>query len=351
MSSARKVVEPSRTFWKRRNPLALLAPLIVTFATAPVVATPLPRLLVARESNAADCPDATELALAVERQMQRPALDPTNDESTGPVYAVHIERSADGYAATIQSGDLTRDLSDPGFTCTELGDALALTLAILLDNEPSPSPSPSPSPAPKPPAWVPPTAKQNTVRVVKPIHPWNVGISGGIAESAGFLTPFSFAVMGDVWVRYRAASVGVGVFAIPFATENNTKTTAVTMQLMTGTLHGCGMLVGKPSVINFSLCGQSFFGLVHGEGRGYSVNRAGTRPWFALGTMGSLEGQFSRRLGWSIRLTIAVPVVTQRFTARRTDGTGVDTLDTTITLFEPEKLAGFLGAGLRWTIF
>lgn len=360
MSPSRKIVEPLRAYWKRRSPLAcvacfaLLVPLIITFAGTPAVAaTPLPRLVVARDSNAADCPDATELALAVERQMQRPALDPTHDERTGPVYAVHIEHSADGYAATIQSGDLTRDLADPGLTCAELGDALALTLAILLDNEPSPPPPPppSPTPSPKPPVSVPPTQKPMTVRRENPIRQWNFGIYGGIAETIGFLTPFSFAMMGDVWVRYRAASFGAGVFAIPWPTENNTKATAVTMQLITGTFNGCGMLAGKPSGLNFSLCGQSLLGVVHGEGRGYTINRAGTRPWFALGGMGSLEGQFFAGLGWSIRLTVAVPVITQRFTARRIEGAGPDALDTITTLFEPSKLAGFLGAGLRWTIF
>lgn len=324
-----------RLFWR------LLAPFVVTFVITPAAAEPLPRLVVVRASDASDCPDATELALAVERQMQRPALDPTNDERAAAVYEVRIEHSADGYAATIQAGNLTRNLSDPGLTCTGLSEALALTLTILLDNEPLKPSLPATTLLSAPSRLSRPTPVPMVIFVIKPVKRWSMGIDGGIAETLGFLSPLSFAVMGDVWLRYRALSFGAGVFTIPLAKENGKQSTAVAMQLITGTFYACGRIAGKPSGVHFSFCGQTFVGAVHGEGQGYSINREGTRPWFALGAMGALQGSVVGSLGWFIRLGLAVPVVSQRFTAQ----------DNIVTLFEPAPVAPFLGAGLRWTIF
>jgi hypothetical protein len=329
-----------------------------TFVVAPAAGAPLPRLVVVRASNAADCPDAIALALAVERQMQRPALDPTNDEatndeSTRAVYEVRIERSADGYAATIQAGDFTRDLSDPGLTCAELGDALALTLAILLDSEPSAPPPPDP-PIPPPPAPVVlprPTPTTNSSRVSKPIRNWNVAVNAGIGESIGFLTPFSFAVTGDVWFRHRSVMFGAGIFANPWATATDGGKGLVTLRLVTGTLQTCGNFAKKPLGIQFSLCGQAFVGAVYGSGSGHAINRDGNGPWFALGPMGLMERPLTSRLAWTIRTTVVVPVVSQRFTVRRIEDTGADVTETTVSLFEPAKVAWFLGVGLRWTIY
>ncbi len=351
MLPARRIVVTQCVSPKPRSFLRMLAPFVVTLVIAPAAAAPLPRLVVARSPDATDCPDATELALAVERQMQRPALDPTNDAHTAAVYDVRIEHSADGYAATIQADNLTRNLSDPGSTCTGLGEALALTLAILLDNEPSKPPS-----SPTPPLSAPPALPRRTPTtmiafIVKPIQHWNMGTEGGIGETLGFLSPLSFAVTLDVWFRYRAVSIGSGIFFVPSAIENGKQATSVALQLITGDLYACGRVAGKPSGTNFSLCGQTFVGVVHGEGRGYSVNREGTRPWFALGTMGSLQGVVVGSLGWFLRLSVAVPVVSQRFTAHEIDGTGINTRDNIVTLFDPAPVAVFLGAGLRWTIY
>lgn len=323
-------------------------------------ASPLPRLVVVRSAEAADCPDAKALALAVEQQMQRPALDPATENPTTTVYEVRIESSANGYIATIQAGDLTRDLSDPGSTCAELGEALALTLTILLDNEPSPPqpdplpPQPEPLPEPSPPPVLPrptPAPPAKIIRSAKPIRDWNLGIDGGLGESIGFLSPSKFAFFGNAWFRYRTASFGAGVFAIPWDDANGPGAGKVVLRLVTGTLHACGRIAGNPSGVHFSLCGQSFVGAVRGQGEGFPINREGTQPWFALGGMGLLERPLTARLGLSLRASLAVPVVSQRFTATFVEGSGADARETSVTLFEPETWAAFLGAGLRWTIF
>lgn len=331
----------------------------------PATAAPLPRLVVVRSSDAADCPDAPALARAVEQHMQRPAFDSTTDPSTSDQMStnpspndtveVRISRTSDGYAATIRAGDLTRDLSDPGSTCTELGEALALTLAILLDTEAAPptsTPAPVSTPKPAPATELPrPTPAPKTARLTKPPRDWNVGVDVGLGPTLGFLTPGAFALNSNVWLRYQRASFGAGLFVLPWARVNDTSTTIVDLRLILGSMHACGRILGKPNVIHLSWCGQSFVGAIHGEGVGYPINRAGTRPWLAFGTMGVLEGRWTERLGWSVRMSVAVPVLSQRFTVTRVEGTGADVRETPVTLFEPYKFAAFLGIGLRWTIF
>ncbi len=91
--------------------------------------------------------------------MKRPALRPRKDPGGSgkerPSLDVQIYRSEAGYTAVVQTGEKTRQISDKGATCRGLADAMAITLAILLDTEvPPPEPEPPPpaatTPEPKP---------------------------------------------------------------------------------------------------------------------------------------------------------------------------------------------------------
>lgn len=316
------------------------------------LAAPSPRLVVLRSDDAADCPDAVALASAVDKQMQRPALNPTTNEPDAPVYEVRIARSKEGYSATIQSGDLTRELSDPGSTCGELADALALTLAILLDNEPAPLPPATtvPSDSSLKPVSTPASASSTppppVVFRVKPARRWHVGVDLAVGETIGFLTPVSFAFVAGASFRYDRISIGAGMFGIPWATVDQNATAGVDLRLFTSLVHVCGRVAGKASGIHLSACGQTFLGAIHGVGRGFPVNRGGTQPWWALGAMGSLDGPLAARVGWFLRLSLAVPIVSYRFTATPNPSTESNP----VTLFEPLPFAAFLSAGLRWTI-
>jgi hypothetical protein len=117
---------------------------------------PLPRLVVARAPAASDCPDAAALAAEVARRMGRPALDPIGIEGM-PGLDVRFERQGDAYAAVVVVRGRERRLADPGPGCAGLADALALTLAILLDRD-APPPLPPPPPLRPLPPSVPPPA-------------------------------------------------------------------------------------------------------------------------------------------------------------------------------------------------
>lgn len=309
--------------------------------------SPLPRLVVNRSPEAMDCPDASALAFVVEKQMQHPVLDPSPENTETSTYEVAIARSNAGYSATIRAGELTRELSDPGSTCAELADALALTLAIMLDNEPMVGPpKPLEVAAPNKSEPLPPIV----VRVIlPPKRRWNMGLAGSIGETIGFLTPISFAISPEAFFRYRAATFSLGAFLLPWATSGD-DSASVRMQLFTGSISGCGRLAGKQTSIHFDLCGHSFLGAVRGEGVGFVTNHQETRPWFGLGASGLLEGPINGRFDWFLRLGLTVPIVTQRFTGMRTVGTGQSAMDVPTTLFEPSKFAGYLAIGVRWTI-
>lgn len=327
--------------------LSFLIALVLSLVPSAAFAANLPRLVVHRSPEAMDCPDGAALALVVEKQMQRPVLDPSPESAGTSVVEVTIARSKAGYSATIRSGDLSRDLSDPGSTCAELADALALTLAIMLDNEPmviSDKPA-DPAPTLKSPS-LPPIAVR---LILPPTHRWNMGLAGSLGETIGFLTPFSFAISPEAWFRYRAASFSIGAFLLPWATAGDSST-SVHLQLWTGFLTGCGRLAGQTSHLHFDLCGQSFLGVVHGEGVGFAINHQETKPWFGLGGMGVLEGPLVSRLDWFLRLGLTVPIVTQRFTGSRTEGTVDNPTEVSRLLFEPAKFAGYLALGVRWTI-
>lgn len=343
---------------------SLLAPAFA-FTTAAAItahAGPMPRLVVDRAPEAADCPDASALAAAVARHTQRPALDPNGEDAGASIYEVKILHSAEGYAATLKVGDLTRQLSDPGTTCAELADALALTLAILLDSdpatspaapaEPSPPPPSPPAPAvvlPKPP---PPLPAPPPPPAPRPNAPparagWNLDLDVGAAETVGFLEPLAPAITGDIALRLRSGSIGAGVLVMPAITVD-APPGEVRIWLVAGTARACVPALGWRERALLSLCAQPMIGAIHGEGRGYDPDREGTRPWMAVAGTGLVDGPLLGRLGWFVRFTLAVPVLMQQFTVDQTTSRAPGM--TTIPVFTPSPAGGLLGVGLRWSI-
>jgi len=281
--------------------------------------------------------------------MQRPALDPGGADRFAPLYEVQIFRSDDGYAAIIQSGGLARQLSDPGPTCGELAEALALTLAILLDSEAPPRAAPTPPPVVTQPQPPPPPVRPPPPPPLPPRKRWDASLELGAAQSFGVLTPLSWAFTGEVSLRFRAFSIGAGAIWLPTRTVEAAPGT-VDLGLVAGTARACATVAGELDAPRFSLCGQPMLGVIRGEGNGYTPDRAGIAPWFALGIGALAEGPILGPIGWSARATLTVPVVTQKFTVDRREGTGSAELVRTVTAFDPSPLGILLGAGLRVTI-
>ncbi|WP_281316098.1 hypothetical protein [Polyangium sp. y55x31] len=146
------------------------------------------------------------------------------------------------------------------------------------------------------------------------------------------------------------ASFGVGVLGLPWSSVDFPPG-EVHLWLVVATARACGAVLGRPRGVSLSLCAQPFLGAVHGEGRGLEENREGTRPWIALGGTGLLEGPLVGRLGWSVRLGFAVPLLSQAFTVDQPTGDAPPLATTrTVTAFQPASIGGLLGAGLRFPI-
>lgn len=345
-----------------------------------VVAAPLPRLAVQRAPSATDCPDAPSLAIAVEGVMERRALDPvsTAGPPTGagdtPAKAGGALASADGaaelevhflhdganYTAVLQAGGRTRQLSsEVGASCGELVEALALTLAILLDSDP-PAPAPvAPAPAPAAPARAPAPVAPALAPVVPapprrppPAARGDVSMELGAAQTVGMLDPFRAAAMADVSVRRRGWSAGVGGVWLP-PQETELAPGVVSLGLGAATARGCATIAGDLDGLRLSACAAAVLGAVYGSGKGFAPDREASAPWFALGGSAVAEGTLlgSSALGWSARATLLAPVARARFTVERRAGGEVGAPLTQDVALDPSPVGLLVGLSARVSIF
>ncbi|WP_437630080.1 hypothetical protein [Sorangium sp. So ce854] len=384
-------------------------------------APPRPRLAVHRAPSAADCPDATPLAAAVERLMKQQVLDPVSSPAGAdgapagadgapapatpppatpapatpapatpapatpapatpapatpapatpapaaagvvPEYEVHFVRTESTYTAVLQAGGRTRLLSsEPGATCGELVEALALTIAILLDSEPVPAPvAPAPPPvAPAPPPVAPAPSPAPPPRRPAPPPPpprappsWDVSAELGAAGTVGLLDPLRAAAMADVSLRRRAWSAGLGAVWLP-SQDIDVGPGVASIGLVAATARGCATIAGALDGLRLSACAASVLGAVHGAGRGLTPSREESAPWFAVGGSALAEGPLfgSRALGWSARATVLVPVARARFTVDRRAGSDTGAPVTTDAVLDPSPVGLLVGLGARVSIF
>ena len=306
--------------------LAALAPL--AFASA-ASAEPLPRLAVHRAPEASACPDA-------------PALDPDDESPAAPVYAVRLSRSSDGYSAVLQYGDLSRKLEDPGATCDALADALALTLAILLDAAPSRRPALLLS--------LPLGSLAELVERRPRLKTWEVSLDIGAVGVMGLSPLASAAGIGEVSLRIRRISFGAGALWLP-TTTRSVEPGVISLSLVAATARVCADPLG-PAENGFrvSLCAQPMLGALHGQGRGYHPDRQGTAPWFALGVTALGEGTIAGPVGWSARATLLPLIASPSFTVDQARADGETPAVTTTTVYSPASVGFLLGAGLRVSI-
>jgi hypothetical protein len=388
---------------------ALGGALALVAGAAPARAEPLPHLAVHRTADVGDCPDAATLAAAVAKQMKRPAVEPVAEirRTTGPSGAaatagvagldVQLYRSAEGYTAVITAAGKTRTIADRGATCAGLGDALAITLAILLDTEgpailAAQGPETAVRPAPREEVWPsgePPPADSSarggsgsgeepggapsstrsslpglersspypgsppafwsTAPPVAPRPPppapvqspfGQVSLEAGVLGTAGILGSVAFGAAASATLRLsRGTTLAAGGFWLPAETIAFAPGT-VRVDLAGGFLRGCGLVLGRPSAAHGSLCLHPAVGAIHGQGSGYATNGTSTQPWIALGADLEGAGPLWGPLGWVARAGVLVPLERQGFSV-----TAVG------TAFDPSAAGGVVEGGLRVTIW
>ncbi|WP_437661558.1 hypothetical protein [Sorangium sp. So ce1182] len=385
---------PRSSRWGALGVLALCAVSLGSPRVASA-APPYPRLAVHRAPSAEGCPDALSLAAAVEHLMKQPALDPVSSPASAgggspaaaagdpasaggdippssgagaaavappdagapasaggaaPEYEVHFLRTGATYTAVLQAGGRARQLSsEPGAACDELVGALALTIAILLDSEATPATASAPverapaalapaAPAPPPPPL--------------PARGWDVSAELGAAGTVGVLDPLRPAVMGELSLRRRAWSAGLGAVWLP-RQEIDVTPGAASIGLVAAAARGCATITGELDGFRLSACAASLLGAVHGAGKGFAPDREASAPWFAVGGSAIAEGPLfgTRALGWSARATLLVPVSRARFTVDRRSGSEAGAPVTTDAVLDPSPVGLLVGLGARVSIF
>jgi len=311
---------------------------------------PLPDLLVHRTDDTADCPDTAALAARVDQHMKRPALRPrTKIADAGqppPSLDVQIYRSEAGYTAVVQTGEKTRQITDKGSNCKGLADAMAITLAILLDTEIPPPPAPptpaaEPTPAPPTPAIAPIEAAKDATTppsrtlpdapFTAPPRLFRVVAGAGATVATGLLTPLSIGGTGYAGIGIgRVFSLEVGFLVLPTQTvpyagkvlgAATNAAPRVDVQLTSALFRLCATARLVSEETRAGLCAGALVGTIHGEGQGFRVNLSATDPWVAANLGAVVEQTLFWRLSLVTRAAVYVPLLRRSFTVADVDPT------------------------------
>lgn len=324
--SSRALRDPTRS--RARLASAAAAAAIALAAAPDALAAGLPTVAVHRTEDASSCPDARALAARVAAQMKAAALDPLEEGASTaagakiePGLDVQIYRSEKGFTAVMRAGTKTRQLSDDGANCAGLADALAISIAILLDTEPLPPP-PEPPPSPEPPPVTPPAPPAPAPPRVPASFPEvrsfhvSLALSGAITE--GLVGSLAASISGELELRVGRFSIAGGVLAlpgqtIPFASARF-PLGEVDVSLVTGFLRACGTIYGNGDAERLALCAAPVIGSIRGEGHNYVPERSTADLWVAAAASALYQRRIAGPFSLGSRATLFVPFTRQVFT-------------------------------------
>lgn len=322
-----------------------------------------PEISVERSPRAMGCPDSADLEAAVAKQRAGPTKAGAPERDPGERIEVRIARDDEGYEALIDAPRGLRRIRDPGPSCDGLAAALAVTVALILDEiereageeagegfASGDAPAAEPEEAPAPPARVAPrpsAPRDASARLPPSRRETPAGEEGAVSfhllagPSLGLLTPLSLAALGEIEIRLGGRlSFGVGLAWLP------TRTIAfpaaaypegeVDVSLAAGIGRACLRAAGSATA-SLDLCAMPAAGALRGEGRNYRSSRGASEPWVALGAGAVAAGRLAGSLGWSGRLGVFVPLARPAFTVTSTSGSA----------YESAPLALLVAAGLR----
>jgi len=267
-----------------------------------------PTLVVDRGAGAERCPDAGALGARVEQIRGKPTTDlPT-------AYHVTFAKKDDGFLATLRTDEgsgSVRTLEHDGTECAALGQAVAVTLALLFDSDVEQKRA-----APT----VPPPAPSTVATVTKPPPPPSpsreVSLSLGPIALFGVIRPIAPAVAAEVGLAFRPLRVSAGaMFAWPQTTSLGPGT--VRESLLSGFARAC-FTTWRSGALRFDACTGFLAGAITAEAEGYTRNEHRTRAWVALPLEAALAG-WAAPIGWELSLAGLLPLMRSDFTV---DGVG-----------------------------
>lgn len=306
--------------------LCALASLGSTTRSAKAGEGALPRLSVVAPEGVAECPDAASIA---SKLRELAGHDVVTIDSSGPAderWLVTLRREGSGYGATVRvegarSGE--RQLNAPGVACGELREAVAVTIALVLDHA-------LVLDAPKTAAPARPEAP-----------PSRVSLEGRLGAEVGLLPNAS--TLGALGLEVSPSpghwAFGGGAFGVaPVTVEDDPG--RVDLSLLGAYARACRLVAGAPEALRGSVCALAAFGALGGKGRGYpSGNRQAYSPWVAPGVAASLRGPLGGAFGWSLTAAGYAPLLRGGFSI---GNRGV--------VYDPAPAGASLEAGVFWTI-
>jgi hypothetical protein len=262
-----------------------------------------------------DCATAEAFYESVRRRTER--VRPVTEAEMGVRVVVRLTRvgtQAHGELRVIGEHGESDTRRVDGNTCTEVIEALSLTVALAVDpnvhlappEPPQPvyvETTPPPLPPPEEPPPPPPPERSLETRV------------GAALVAMGQVTPYvSFG--GELSLRFvmpweAASSFGIALIHVQndlFASADHASVRSTLFQL-----EACPVRIGDASSVTLEPCFTGLGGWLGVEGRGVDHSSSVTRSYYSLG--GSLIGGAALGKSWSAELTVgfAVPLVRRRF--------------------------------------
>jgi hypothetical protein len=290
--------------------MVIAASLCAQNAVAQSNFTPPAGVAVSRSTDAPDCPDAATLAVSVADIRGVPSLVTTRGADTRLQFEVEVTRNRSGYAAVIRaSGSRSgeRRIADIGEDCSGLAQALAVTIAIILDDERDAPADPVPTTA----EWAPrktSTAQPPVAPPRKSIwRPYALGVGTvGVLESVAFGPSVGLSLdLGQALIGADALWLLPRTFDLPPG--------RVDVSLVAASVYGCwraGAIESEPWV---GVCAHVSAGSLGGSADGFTTNKSARRPWIAPGIGTIAGGPLVGSIEWFAQGKLYVPVHEERF--------------------------------------
>ena len=299
------------------------------------------RLTVEGEPGAERCPDQHDLAARVEAILRRPLGK--GEPASALAIEVRFQRTSDGtFVARVTTRGLKpgqRLLRDTDPTCSGLGEAVSVAIALLLDSalndggEAGAHVEPEPSIALPPP---PPTDAVVAPSAPSPSRRWQPLVSLEAGGSYGLGGSGSLLGFGRLGVRHGGWLFDLGAGGT-LPAERAFGGGSVETSLVFASLRACYLIGRSPSV---GPCLQLGAGRLHGEGGGYGRVQGSSLPWTA-GSVG-LAAETQLGAGFFATFGAALWMSTRRQTFS-VENAGI--------AWESEPVAGAATAGLGVTVF
>lgn len=283
---------------------------VVSIVLSPAVALANDVLVVRRANEATDCPRTEMLAEMVRRLTPRgPTAAPAG--GAGDRIEVDFARDASRYRANLRMSGTregSRALEYPSSTCRAMAEAVALTIAVLVDPDFVPPDDTKPSDDTEPPTAPPPAAPQPPSADAKPAlerGSWDTSLLFGGGLTAGVVSNAApvFVLGGGLAVgRFSVHLTGMGVPPQHFDVSPG----AVDVWFAAASLTGCFSPL-RASSWQVGGCTGVSGGALRGSGSGVRDASDALRPWLAADVHVLALGSFRGAIGWFARIGAVVP--------------------------------------------